>query len=188
MAPRTKITKEMIIDASYEIARKEGYEKLTARYIAEHLKCSTQPILYHYASIDEIRREVYKKADRYHSEFIMPAGKYSNPLLEIGMNYVRFGYEEKHLFRFLFQSNQFSGLKMEDLVNSPELTQILAIVSAAAKVDIAVAKEMFLSLFITAHGCASLLVGNAMIYEEERIEKFLISAFRGAKVTEGESL
>lgn len=109
MPPKIKITKENIIDAAFEIARKEGADKNTARHLAQQMKCSTQPVLYQFASVDEIRREVYQKVDDYHSKYIMNIeDDHGNPLLSIGMNYIRFAMEESNLFQFLFHSNEFS--------------------------------------------------------------------------------
>ena len=112
MPPKAKITREMILDASVEIVRSCGHENLNARAIAEHLKCSTQPILYNFRTVDEIREAVYRVADEYHSAYIMPEAGDESPLLAMGLNYVRFGHEEKNLFRFLFQTNQFGGMNM----------------------------------------------------------------------------
>ena len=106
MPPKPKITKDMILDASFEIVREQGHEMLNVRAIAAKLKCSTQPVMYNFKTIEEIRTQTYKRADEYHSAYIMPRGKScDDPLLELGMNYIRFGYEEKNLFRFLFQTN-----------------------------------------------------------------------------------
>ena len=55
MPPKVKITKEMIENASFEVIRERGHENLSARTIAEYLKCSTQPVLYSFRTVDEIR-------------------------------------------------------------------------------------------------------------------------------------
>ena len=46
MPPKTRITKEMIINAGFEIVRFDGVEALNARNIASKLSCSTQPVMY----------------------------------------------------------------------------------------------------------------------------------------------
>ena len=47
--PKQRITKEMVVEAAFEIARKEGAEKVIVKNIAERLGCSVQPI-YSYCS------------------------------------------------------------------------------------------------------------------------------------------
>lgn len=178
MPPKAKIQKQMIVDAAFAIVQKEGFEKLTVRAISEKLNCSTQPILYLFPTIDAIKKTVYEKADQYHSNYIMPKGiKNVSPLMELGQNYIRFGYEERMLFRFLFQTNQFTGFKLDDLMGNPDLHEMLCLVSSRIGCEEQVAKEVFLNLFVTAHGCASLLANNAMEYEEDKVEKILLNAF-----------
>ena len=72
MPPKVKITKKMVEDASIEVIRKHGHENLNARTIAEYLGCSTQPVLYSFKTVDEIREAAYVIADEYHTACIMP--------------------------------------------------------------------------------------------------------------------
>ena len=163
----------MILDAAFEIIRNKGHENLNARSIAENLKCSTQPVLYNFKTIDEIREAVYEIADNYHTEFIMPKQNDRNPLLELGLNYVRFAHEERHLFRFLFQSDKFSGKDMNSLLNDPQLSEVINIIKKQLKMSEAKARQLFMTLFCAAHGLASLLGNNAMEYDEKQCVKML---------------
>ena len=101
---KAKITKEMIVDTAFEIVRKEGADKVTARSISEQLNCSTQPVLYYFSTVEDIKKAVYIKADEYHSAYLLDVGMTcENPMLAIGINYIKFAIEERNLFRFLFQ-------------------------------------------------------------------------------------
>ena len=51
MPPKVKITKEMIIDAAFEIARSEGAENINARTVSKKLGCSTQPVTVSYTHL-----------------------------------------------------------------------------------------------------------------------------------------
>ena len=62
MPPRAKITKEMVVAAAFEIAREAGAENINARTVAKKLGCSTQPVMYHFATIEELKKTVYTKA------------------------------------------------------------------------------------------------------------------------------
>lgn len=181
MPPKAKITKEMIVEAAFHIAQEEGIEKVTARSISEQLKCSTQPVLYYFSTVEDIKRLVYKKADEYHTDYIMNMGTDAeNPLLVIGMNYIRFAIEESNLFRLLFQSNEFSGTGMLDLLETEELLPIFTVLQKELGVSIEAAKEVFGTLFIFVHGYASLYANNAMIYNELHVRNALEKMFYGA--------
>jgi len=62
MLRSTIIAQEVIIEAAFELVRKEGFEVLSARNIAKQIGCSTQPIYWCYKSMDEIKAEVCRKA------------------------------------------------------------------------------------------------------------------------------
>lgn len=179
MPPKVRITKEMVTDASVEIIRRNGHESLNARTIAEYLNCSTQPVLYNYRTVDEIREAAYAVADAYHTAFIMPKETDGNPMLALGLNYVRFGCEEKNLFRFLFQTNKFGGMDVAVLMGDPALTGILDVMAAGLHCGADEAREMFLTFFCVAHGMASLLANNSMEYDEAQSRKMLEDVFFG---------
>lgn len=180
MPPKVKVTKAMILDAALQIIQKEGHESLNARRIAGFLECSTQPILYNFNTMDEIRAEVYQIADDYHTNYIMPQeGSGKDLMLALGLNYIRFGHEESNLFRFLFQTNQFGGMDVNTLINNPGLAAIVGIVATSVQCSEQDARDIFLTFFIAAHGYASLMANNAMDYDEAQIEAVLKNVFYG---------
>ncbi len=181
MPPKAKITKEMILDTALSIVQEEGAEKITARSISERLGCSTQPVLYYFSTVEEIKKLVYKKADEYHSAYLMSMEKdYGDPLMAIGMNYIRFAIEERNLFRFLFQSNEFSGAGMPELVELEEFQPVFTALQQELEVSAEEARTIFSTLFIFVHGYASLYANNNMVYDEENAAKALDRVFFGA--------
>ena len=58
MAPKVKITNEMIINAAMEFVEQNGYDALTVRSIAASLSCSTQPIYSCFSNMDVLKAEV----------------------------------------------------------------------------------------------------------------------------------
>ena len=179
MPPKVKVTKQMVTEASFEVIRANGHENLNARTIAEHLGCSTQPVLYSFKTVDEIREAAYVMADGYHTSFIMPKETDRNPMLALGLNYVRFGHEEKNLFRFLFQTDKFGGMDVDALFSDPNLSAIIEVMAKGLACETGEAREMFLTFFCVAHGLASLLANNSMPYEEGLCRKMLENVFFG---------
>ena len=179
MPPKVKVTKEMFAEAAFALVRANGPEALTVRAIAEALGCSTQPVLYNFKTADEIREAAYEIADEFHSAYILPRETDGDPMLALGLNYVRFGCEEKHLFRFLFQTDKFGGTDVETLMGDPNLSAVMAVMAEGLGCGAAEAREMFLSFFCAAHGMASLLANNSMEYDEEQCRKMLEGVFFG---------
>ena len=181
MPAKVKVTREMIVDAAFAVARETGAENINARTVSERLHCSTQPIMYHFATIEELKRTVYAKADLYHSEYLMnlrsPA---QGVMLGIGMNYIRFAIEEPHLFRFLFQSDFFGGSTLLELIDAEELAPVLSAMQGARGIDRERTKKVFLTVFLFAHGYASIIANNSLKYDEALIKAHLEQAYRGA--------
>ena len=59
--PKQRITKEMVVDAAFEIARKGGMEQVIVKNIAEKLGCSVQPIYSYCTNMEGLRTEVEQK-------------------------------------------------------------------------------------------------------------------------------
>ena len=174
MPPKTKITREMILEAAYEIVRERGIESINARAIAQRLNCSTQPVMYNFATIGELKRAVYARADEEHSRRLMDIrGRYENPMMEIGMNYIHFAMEEPNLFKFLFQVDAFSDQSFNDLWNAEELKPVLQQFSTGLGVGMEQAKKIFAARFFLVHGIASMVANNSMEPDEETILQIL---------------
>ena len=178
MPPKSKVNESMIIDAAYEIVRESGEENLNVRNIAQKLGCSTQPVMYVFNTMEEIRECVYKKADEYHSEYLMQVDSNTNPMISIWKNYIRFGVNEKNLFRFLFQSNSFSG-RMQGLIEDERLLPVLQAMGAQMGMEVSEVKMFFSALYYPVHGMASLLANNSMEYDEDELEEIMNMIKRG---------
>lgn len=179
MPPKPKITRDMIVDAAFAIAREEGAEHISARTVAERLGCSTQPVMYHFATVEALKRATYEKTDRFHSDYLM-AVQNEDVLLGIGLNYIRFSIAEPHLFRFLFQSGYAVEHSVLEMIDSPELAPILSVMGGAMGTDPARTQEIFLILAMFVHGYASIIANNALEFDEKIIAAHLERAYRGA--------
>ena len=94
MPPKTRVTEDIIINAAIEVARQSGFENINARTVSGQLHCSTQPVMYHFSTVDNLKKAAYRQVNQLHSQYLMsiPAGQ--DPMLGIGINYIRFAVEE----------------------------------------------------------------------------------------------
>ncbi len=175
MPKKPTTTKEDMIEGAFRLIRDKGHEALTVRNLASFLGCSTQPIMYQFPDTDVLKDLTYRKADSFHSEYIL-AG---TDLLDIGIRYIRFAKEEPQLFRFLFQSGRFSGLSLEDLIMAPETAEVLAAVSSEEELSAEEAAAFFEPLVAVVHGYASLIANNAMKYDPDAIRNALMMIAEG---------
>ncbi len=180
MPPKAKITKDMITNAAVEVAKQSGFENINARTVSKQLHCSTQPVMYHFTTIDSLKRAAYEQADQLHSEYMMNIPQEQDPVLGIGLNYIRFAVEEPQLFRFLFQSGYAKENSLLEMIDSEELVPILAAMQEGAGVSMEKTKQVFLTVAMFAHGYASIIANNNLEYDEELIAEHLERAWNGA--------
>lgn len=181
MPPVAKITKEMIIDVAFEITKEKGVENVNARTISEKLGCSTQPVMYYFAKIEDIKKAVYAKLNLYHTEYLMNVkNPQDNFLLEIGLNYIRFAVEKPNLFKFLFQSGFTVENSIIEMIDSEDIKPVLMAMQKETKLNMEDMKEVFLIIALFAHGYASMFANNSLEYDEKVIASHLTQAYQGA--------
>ena len=180
MPPKTRITKDMIINAAVEVVKQNGFESINARTVAQQLHCSTQPVMYHFTTIDSLKRAAYLQADQLHTQYLMDIPPGQDPILGIGLNYIRFAVNEPQLFRFLFQSGYAPESSLLEMVNSEELTPVLAVMQDGAGVSMEKTRQVFLTVAMFAHGYASIIANNGLEYNEKMVAEHLERAWNGA--------
>lgn len=180
MPPQTRITKDMIINAAVEVVKQSGYEKINARTVSEQLHCSTQPVMYHFSTIDAMKRAAHARVNQMHTEYLMKVSPQHNPLLGIGLNYIRFAVEEPQLFRFLFQSGYAQENSLLEMIDSEGLIPVLTAMREGAGLSMEKTKQVFLTVAMFAHGYASIIANNGLEYDEILVAKHLEQAWNGA--------
>ena len=180
MPPKTRITKDMIVQAAVEVVKQSGYEAINARTVSAQLHCSTQPVMYHFSTIDAIKRAAYAQVDRLHTEYLLTVAPEQDPLLGIGLNYIRFAVEEHQLFRFLFQSGYAQENSLLEMIDSEELIPVLAVMQEGAGLSMEKTKQIFLTVALFAHGYAGIIANNGLEYDEKLVAEHLEQAWTGA--------
>ena len=114
--PKLKFTKEVVIEAGYELMKKKGFNNISVRKIANYLKCSTAPIYFNFKTVDELKEEIINMCKEKLKKYLF--GNYSErKILSVAIGFVIFAREEKELFRtiFLDTTERFEKLYEETL-------------------------------------------------------------------------
>ena len=175
MPKKPTTNREEMIEGAFQLIRKEGFSALTVRRLAEELGCSTQPIMYQFPDLNELKDAAYQRADQFHTDYITEIEDF----LEIGMRYVQFAAEEKNLFRFLFQSGRFDGSSIRQLSHEAVDASIVQAASREMEVDEKEILDVFEVLFALVHGYGSLIANNALEYDPESLRKALLKTAEG---------
>ncbi len=168
MPLREKITREKIADAGFMLVREEGEEKLNVRNLAKRLGCSTQPIMYCYRSVNELREDILNKADEFQTEYLTKdITGVTDIMIGIGLNYIKFAAEESKLFRFIFLSDRSrGGSGIADLINGDVNGELLTPIMQNEGLSEHDARNVFEAFFAAFHGYASLIAYNMTTYDK----------------------
>ncbi len=176
MAPKQKITKEMILNGAVQLTEQYGADYLSAKTLAKQLNCSTQPLFWYYDSLGDIKREVEEYAEQLFAHYLRQNIADMSAYKAIGINYVRFAKEHKQLFRLLLMSNKVG----QDILNSnPNLPFILETLQKEHSLTDAVAGEIVRQMWFFSHGIATMFATGTAEIPEEEVSRMISSIFRG---------
>lgn len=185
MPTNVRITKDMILDTAFDIARSGGLKDVSNREIASRLGCSIRPIYYQFKNTDELKGELYAKIEKYFYTYLMDNMRDDiPPYKQVGINYIRFAREESHLFRILFMSETNllpMGFVTKDEDDFRELAKFIKFSTKLSDDDI---KTFHVRMWLFAHGIASLVASNTVVFSDTQIEKLLSYEFQALMLLE----
>lgn len=180
MPPKPKFTREEITKVALKIVRKEGIEKLTARYLGEKLGSSSFPIFTVFKNMDELHEEVNKAAMSLYKKYVKKALKSDLPLKEISRQYILFAIKEPVLFQILFMSEKDKKISTENLlpIVDENYNAILLSVQNTYNLPESKASQLCLHLWIYTHGIATLCATKTCIFSSDEINIKLAEIFQ----------
>lgn len=104
MGRKTQITKELMLQAAYEILKDEGYPAVNIKTIATKAGCSTQPISWQFGNMQELRKELYVYAsEKIFGSINMRIANMNamEAFFETGKIYISNACDYPNVFRFL---------------------------------------------------------------------------------------
>lgn len=183
MPPKSKYTKEEVINAAFEMTRENGIASVTARGVSARLGSSAKPIFGLFANMEELHREVIKAADGLYQSYLqedMAAGKYP-PYKASGMAYIRFAREEKELFKLLFMRDRSRDLSEKEQIHGAEMDYIIPLICKNTGFDMSTAWQFHLEMWIFVHGIAAMTATGYLDWDDGKAGDVLTDAYLGLK-------
>lgn len=179
MPPKIKIKREEIVSCALELIRLKGEQGMNARAIAEHLKCSTQPIFSNFQSMEDLRSAVLAAAYDLYLIFIQKeiASELYPKYKAMGMAYIRFANVERELFKLLFMRDR-TG---EDISPSPDFEESVQIIMETNGFSHEQAMFLHLEMWACVHGIATMLATSFLELDFEIISQMLTDTYQGIR-------
>lgn len=176
MPAHKEFSKQDILKAAIRIVKKEGFEGLNARRLADELKSSTQPIYIEFQNMLEVKIEVRKEIERIYQSFANKERKKGiYPVFKsYGMGYILFAQKEPELFKILFLR------KREDMNDNPDdLDPIYQLLMHQYDLNYEQAKTLHLTSWIFVHGLATQMATQYVTWKEEDLSQLITINFQG---------
>lgn len=173
MARKETITIDRILDMAFAMTREEGFSNVTARRVAAKAGCSTQPIFRVYKNMEELWQAVYEKAAVFFQDYYSLYPRMGRtPFANLGMAYIAFAREEKHLFELLFVSGDRSvgRRSMYELLNG-SAGNVVYEINLARVSGCTDPQGLFMKMWIFIHGAACMsLTGDYDLSDVQTLE------------------
>ena len=185
--PKQRITKEMVVEAAFEIVKTGGMEQITVKTIAEKIGCSVQPIYSYCKNMEGLRQNVTERVNRFVREYVCSNIDMKDPFHSTGKAYIRLAKKEPHLFKIfiLHQRNGISSL--DDFYNSETSEEIPITLANKFNISISQAKQFHLNMLIYTIGIGTIFsvttpgisVDEIFMKQEEAYHAFMRLALEG---------
>ena len=168
LMPKQRITKEMILEVAFKLAREHGYEQVVVKSIAAEMGCSVQPIYSYFSNMDALKQAVVGAAMQFYNGFIYSRVDNDRVLQSMARANVAFAKYETNLFKLLFLQ-KLNGLNsfndIYEWMGDKQATRRLAEELLLPEEKI---KQVYVMLIVFTHGVATMIAtGGANISDEE---------------------
>lgn len=177
MARKETVTRQMILDAAFKMAEEDGYREVTARKLASHIGCSTQPIFRVYTNMEELQEAYIDRAITFFDEFYSEYPRcYEEPFVDLGMAYISFAERYGHLFELLFLSKERNQKSLYEILNGQN-GNVMKEIKKAALDGCTDAENLFMRMWIFIHGAACMTITGDYDLSAEATARMLISTY-----------
>ncbi|GAB2487642.1 TetR/AcrR family transcriptional regulator [Alkalibacterium psychrotolerans] len=116
MPRKRRILRHHILDAAVNLMSEEGFERFTARRIAEQLNASTQPIYKEFKNMDDLKIHLTTHIEEFLKENIFYDGDTPLDVREVCTNYILFAKNEGTLFASLFMGRELCATTLHEFI------------------------------------------------------------------------
>ena len=179
MPKKPRITKELVLDKALAMLVRDGYGSLSITAIARDIGCSTQPLSWHFGTMDNLRRALADHALAYADAKMRPSSDDGfEAFAEVGAAYLDIAFDEPKLFRFLYLdgSSGYSVGGLDALAGAPDNAELVARIASDLGLAMDSAAEYLRNTIVFTHGIAALVASGVMEMDKEQARKMVDDA------------
>lgn len=154
--PKQRITKEIVVNAAFEIAREKGMEYVLAKNIAEKIGCSVQPIYSYCTNMEGLRENVEGKAKDFIKEYLNAHIDRNDLFRSTGRAHIQLAKEEPHIFKILILQERKNISSLSDVYETEANSQTAELVANDLGISVERAKQLHLNMLIYSVGLGTI--------------------------------
>lgn len=179
MPPKVKISKEEISRAAFEITKERGIEAVTAKSVAKRLNCSTQPVYWVFDTMDNLRRDIIREANKEYNKYLLTEIHGLPKYKSAGWNYIRFAKELPELFKLLYMTNRQENINIAESDLDENKDYIISLIIEQNNLSKKNANDLYVNMWLFSHGIAAMLATKTVSLSDAEISQKLTEAFSG---------
>ena len=177
MPPSVRFSREAVLNAAYQLVRREGPHAFNARAVARELGGSTQPIFRLFSGMEELYQAVIELAfESWKASLQERMHTSAFPYLSIGMAYLLFARDESQLFKLLFMRDRVSDGSITDY----NMDFGIPLIENTVKVDMDTARKLYERNWLYCHGLAVMIATKYIpCMSECQMRQMLVESLQG---------
>ena len=174
--PKQRITKDMVVEAAFELAREGGMEQVLVKNIAEKLGCSVQPIYSYCSNMEELRKDVQRRTAVFFQEYIAAHVDKEDFFHSIGKAYLLLSKEEPNLFEAYFMRKRAdcTATSLWELYEQECTSEVAEFLAKQYSISLEAARRLHLNMVVYNTGISTLMISSNFGVSLEELDKKLV--------------
>lgn len=177
--PKQRITKEMVVEAAFELARESGIEHVLVKNIANRLGCSVQPIYSYCSNMEELKKDVQKRTAEFFREYVAAHIDKEDYFHSIGKAYLLLSKEEPYLFElyFLRKRAECTATSLQELYMQECDASIAEFLAQKLSISREAARKLHLNMVIYNTGISTMMISSNFGIPMEELDRQLVETY-----------
>jgi hypothetical protein len=163
----------MVLDAAFDITRRQGIEFCNARSIGAKLDCSTHPLFRVYSNMEELKNELSQKVVSYFYQYLQEYPFFESKFLTFGLAYLDFAKHERNLFKAIMASGSIHLKSLAEFAIPKEQSFVAEGIMQSYNISGDRINEIFLNGWFYINGLASMIVSGIVELKRDEVIKLL---------------
>lgn len=189
--PKQRITKEMVLNAAFQLLRDGGESMVLVKNIAAALSCSVQPIYSYCENMDALRQELSEMAAGFMKDYIGARLDKENLFESTGKAHIAFAKDEPHLYKTYFLRKRSGINSFDDLYAAEAGKNMAAYLAKMHGISEISAKNLHMNMIIYSAGISLMMISTGGNLPDGELAEKLESAYKlflDAEKNEGGSI